>query len=640
MEYSTGLINYLSEHADLTFAANLDTGAVRILKTPGSSNCHMWPELNFSGGYADLVRTIVSNCVLKADRTKLEEWLDSEFIKRKLAESVSFKDNFRKVGPDGRPIWYTMTIATLTQEEVLVNFVNRNELILRRRASEALFNEYISIYYVNLEDNLITEVKHSPVFDFSGGGEAGSIEENVAGLLHLADEDYRAQMLEFVSIEHLKRVLKEDNRTEFIYSSHITGQQRWVKCSISVAERRNGVPVNLLMAFSSVEKEQVERIKLNNEIAQLHVISDSFTDSFITTYYVSLEDSSYEIYKANEYCRNNFLWEKDFFKAFRMYIDHDVHPDDRDRVREMASPAYFKEHLEQYGSFSFMLRDTSFSKEKNYRIQIIQGADDKHAAVGFMDISDEIEAEQSRMRAIEEANKANQASKMKSIFVQNISHDIRTPLNAIVGYSQLLGMPDGYLTEEEKTEFAEYINDSADMLTTLIDDVLSIADIEHGMLKVQITDAYPNNICMKSINCSKMRTEMGVKLYYTSETDGLYKIKSDPKRIQQILVNFLSNACKHTSKGEIHLHFSLSENPGWATFSVTDTGTGVSPEIAELIFKRFSSVDNDSGNSTSHGMGLDISRDLATRLGGKVGLDMSYTSGARFYLMIPAETEQ
>lgn len=80
------------------------------------------------------------------------------------------------------------------------------------------------------------------------------------------------------------------------------------------------------------------------------------------------------------------------------------------------------------------------------------------------------------------------------------------------------------------------------------------------------------------------------------------------------------------------MHCSLSEHPGSITFSVTDTGTGVSPEKADQIFKRFTSLDNTRG---SHGLGLDICCDLASRLGGEIALDKSYTNGARFYLRLP-----
>lgn len=108
-----------------------------------------------------------------------------------------------------------------------------------------------------------------------------------------------------------------------------------------------------------------------------------------------------------------------------------------------------------------------------------------------------------------------------------------------------------------------------------------------------------------------MRVPNGVKLYHTSDLDPNFIIHSDPKRIQQILVNFISNSCKHTTEGEIHLHCAMSDKPGFIKFTVTDTGSGVSPEMAEVIFNRFASTHKTGAD---HGLGLDICRDPAKQL--------------------------
>ncbi|MCR5139803.1 MAG: ATP-binding protein [Bacteroidaceae bacterium] len=108
--------------------------------------------------------------------------------------------------------------------------------------------------------------------------------------------------------------------------------------------------------------------------------------------------------------------------------------------------------------------------------------------------------------------------------------------------------------------------------------------------------------------------------------------------MQQVLTNFLTNACKHTSKGEIHLHLSLSENPGNVTFSVTDTGTGVPADQAEAIFERFTKLDSFKQGT---GLGLAICRMIAEILHGEVKLDTTYTAGgARFVFIHPLTQEQ
>ena len=98
-------------------------------------------------------------------------------------------------------------------------------------------------------------------------------------------------------------------------------------------------------------------------------------------------------------------------------------------------------------------------------------------------------------------------------------------------------------------------------------------------------------------------------------------MKSDPKRVEQVMMNYLTNAVKHTTEGEIHLHVSLTENPGMVTFSVTDTGEGVSPDKAEVIFRRFEKFNTINGGT---GLGLAICRTIATQLGGEAKLDLHH----------------
>lgn len=230
-------------------------------------------------------------------------------------------------------------------------------------------------------------------------------------------------------------------------------------------------------------------------------------------------------------------------------------------------------------------------------------------------------------------NKAlKKANDIKTSFVQNMSHEIRTPLNSIVGFSQLLSLPDGMITEEEKQEYGKHIINNSNMLTMLIDDILNLSDIDGGIYKINLGDEMVMGICERAINTVTYRVPAGVDLRLECEVDDRYIVYTDGRRVQQVIINFLTNACKHTTAGEIVLRVSLKENPGMVTFSVTDTGTGVPPEKAEFIFKRFTQLDNfTQGN----GLGLNICSIIAEKLEGEVKLDTSYKNGARFTFTIP-----
>ena len=244
----------------------------------------------------------------------------------------------------------------------------------------------------------------------------------------------------------------------------------------------------------------------------------------------------------------------------------------------------------------------------------------------------------SRSRKVKEqtalAENLRQANEIKTRFVQNMSHEIRTPLNAVVGFAQILGLPDGFNSPEEKEQYVGYVNSSSEMLTMLIDDILDISDAEKGNYRIEISDSPCNKICEVAIKTVEYRTPEGVRMYMTSEVDDSFTIRTDPRRVQQVIINYLTNACKHTEKGEIHVHISLKENPGSLTFSVTDTGTGVPADKAESIFERFTKLDAFVQGT---GLGLNICRTVADKLGGKVCLDTSYTGGARFLFILPLD---
>ncbi|MBR5404584.1 MAG: HAMP domain-containing histidine kinase [Bacteroidales bacterium] len=235
-----------------------------------------------------------------------------------------------------------------------------------------------------------------------------------------------------------------------------------------------------------------------------------------------------------------------------------------------------------------------------------------------------------------EANrKVKLADEAKTRFIQNMSHEVRTPLNAIVGFSQLLSLPDGALSPEEKDEFSAHIINNTKMLTMLLDDILNASAMDSGKYSFTYETADRDYIAQQAISSSEHRLQPGVTLTYVPEEKEPLQFTTDPRRVQQILINLITNACKHTKEGSIVVASSLTETPGFLTYSVTDTGTGVPPEDAEKIFERFTKL-NEYVQGT--GLGLSICRDIAGRMGGKVYLDTTHTGkGARFVFTIPTE---
>jgi len=242
--------------------------------------------------------------------------------------------------------------------------------------------------------------------------------------------------------------------------------------------------------------------------------------------------------------------------------------------------------------------------------------------------------DEQRIAELTEANeRARLADEAKTRFIQNMRHEIRTPLNAITGFSQLLSLPDGMFSPEEKEEFSGHIINNTKMLTMLLDDILHSTDNDSGGYTVTLEDAECESICRLALSSAEHRLQPGVELVFRPGMELPYGIKTDPLRVQQVLTNLLTNACKHTSSGQIRLGCSLEEVPGMLAFSVEDTGPGIPADQAERIFERFVKLDEFKQGT---GLGLSICRDIAARMNGRVYLDTTYTGGARFVFAIPA----
>lgn len=242
---------------------------------------------------------------------------------------------------------------------------------------------------------------------------------------------------------------------------------------------------------------------------------------------------------------------------------------------------------------------------------------------------------ESEKKLIFEKMRADEASRMKSAFIANMSHEIRTPLNAIAGFSELL--IDDSAEPEEKMEFSAIIENNTDLMLTLVNDVLDLSKMETGDLSFNLQNYSLFSCCRKSLDSIRQRIPEGVQLTFTPAPEAII-VYTDIMRLQQLLINFLTNAAKFTDKGEINLSYVLEKDRKHVRISVTDTGKGVPPEKQSAIFKRFEKLDD---YKPGVGLGLSICRIIAEHLSGPdaIYLDSTYTTGARFVFIHPCEID-
>lgn len=226
----------------------------------------------------------------------------------------------------------------------------------------------------------------------------------------------------------------------------------------------------------------------------------------------------------------------------------------------------------------------------------------------------------------EKKEKAEKAEKTKSLFFQNMNHEIRSPLNAIIGFNDLLCSDvEHNISSEERAEIINMISTNSNLLITLVNDVLDLSNLESGSYKLNWVDSDIQHLCKTTIESIRGRQAEGVELRTNFNPTNRFILYTDEQRLQQILINFLTNACKYTKKGSITLSYDVL--PDVVRFSVTDTGCGIKPEYADKIFERFSMLDKAK---TGNGLGLHICKIITGLLHGKIYIDKEYKRGARF----------
>lgn len=242
-------------------------------------------------------------------------------------------------------------------------------------------------------------------------------------------------------------------------------------------------------------------------------------------------------------------------------------------------------------------------------------------------LKDELEVSEGALR--EAKDRAEESSRQKSAFLANMSHEIRTPLNAIVGFSDVLSA--GGASEEEQRGYFEIIRTNSDLLLRLINDILDVSRLEADRVILSLESCNVVQICQQVVASVAQARRSTNQFLFECERE-VVEMRTDVQRLQQVVINLLSNADKFTKEGTITLKLELDTARNVAVFSVTDTGCGIPLDKQKRVFERFEKL-NEYVQGT--GLGLSICKLTVEKWGGEIWIDPAYTDGARFMFTHP-----
>ena len=236
-------------------------------------------------------------------------------------------------------------------------------------------------------------------------------------------------------------------------------------------------------------------------------------------------------------------------------------------------------------------------------------------------------------------DKADTANKAKSDFLASMSHEFRTPMNAILGFGQMLTYNKASPLDPTQQEYVDIILRSGEHLLDLINDTLDLAKIEAGMAEITLE---PINIAGLISECIDLVSPLAKKRSITISTNAagsdFGRVLADETRLKQVLINLFSNGIKYNNENGSLTVTVKQVNGDWVRVDVADTGNGIAKENFEKVFVAFARLEAESSEIEGTGVGLAVTKELVERMGGTIGLESTVGKGTTFWIEMPTDT--
>ena len=543
-------------------------------------------------------------------------------------------------------------MRSIRDKENLEQSMRRTEEIRETQLAEttrynniinALSSVYVDVILVDMAENRSWVVKLDRIANSLSGGYFAvpdrpySMKDYVDVYVHPEDR-YRFEPV--ISIEDCRELFSQRSEYSFEYRAVRDGETHYMQIQMV---RPDSERHELVVGFKNIDAQEAERLeKLHQEHELLGVIS-ALSSEYASLFLLNARTNTYRVIRSNAVA-NTFIAEHVNAEAgLRHYIDTCVVPEDREKMYQACTISYMDEVVPETGIYSVNYRQIDRMENSNGQMNIARfRADDEsvYFVVGIRNITQMIRKELETQHALQEAyDVAEAANRAKSDFLQTMSHDIRTPMNGIIGMTAIAA---AHIDDKERVQDSlTKITAASRHLLALINEVLDMSKIESGKVSLveeefNLSDLIDNLVNMVRPQISEHRHELTVNIQNVEHE----LVIGDSLHIQQAFVNLMGNAVKYTPDGG-KINLNIREIPcnqdrvGCYEFVFKDNGIGMSKDYLSHIFEPFTRAeDGRISKIQGTGLGMPITKNIVNMMGGDIKVESTLNEGSTFTVTI------
>ena len=599
--------------------------------------------------FHEAVGLYIENDVFEADRAMMFKAIEPSYMIEHINRDKNYTVNFRDVS-EGKMRWHQMQVYKLNDAgEVLLGFADRHDVIVRNAVSTRVFDDFDSLFVADLEADNVIILRKSEYF--SAEDETGSsFSKMIAKYATQYSKRFREFWMQFTDLDKFRDYLGQDNKREYTFKlTPDDVDTGWVRGFFYVLERRNGIPTSVALAFSRLDSEQEKQMKLNETIAaQKEILERNYqviagaASQYDSVYHLELATGKFRLYAISDKLADtrNLLEQNPEYNVDEIisaYAESSVHPDFRKDFVKACSVEQIAKSLRntKYSSKKFLRKfgDEYEWMEVMFLKSEAESEEAKTVMLGFRNINKEVLEETRKREELQNAlQMAQAANRAKTTFLNNMSHDIRTPMNAIIGYT---GLAASHINSKELVQtYLEKIGQSSNHLLSLINDVLDMSRIESGKMNLSEKKEDLSSIIHTLRDIVHADVQSKQLDFYVDTVDVNDEfIVCDKLRLNQVLLNVISNAIKYTQVGGVvSLRVMETEVTGSGygcyEFRVKDNGIGMSEEFLKTVFDPFTRVKSSTVSGIQGtGLGMSITKSIVDMMGGEIKINSKEGEG-------------